>query len=322
MFTLRTVLLMLGCSLATIPVLNAQQYPTKPVRYIVGYAAGGGTDIIARLIARKLSESMGQQVIIDNRPGAGGNIATEIAVHAPADGYTILMGNVGPMTVNPHLYKLTFSLLRDLSPITQIAASHLLVVVHPSLQVSSLKDLIALAQREPGKLSYSSAGVGTSNHLAGALFSIEARVNIVHIPYKGAAPALTDLVAGRVQLSFQTLTSAGRIVQSGKLKALAVTSTKRSALFPDIPTATESGLDGFEVSAWYGMLVPVNTPRPVIDKINRATVEALKNKEIAERLSQQGAEPVGSTPEAFGKFMRSETEKWAKVVKISGMKAE
>jgi len=322
MFTLRAALLMIGCSLATIPVLYAQQYPTKPVRYIVAYAAGGGTDTIARLIARKLAESMGQQVIVDNRPGAGGNIATDIAVNALADGYTILMGNVGPMTVNPHLYKLTFSPLRDLSPVTQIAASPLLVVVHPSLPVGSLKDLIAFARREPGKLSYSSAGVGSSNHLAGALFGIEARVNIVHIPYKGAAPALTDLVAGRVQLSFQTLTSASRIVQSGKLKALAVTSAKRSALFPDIPTATESGLDGYEVSAWYGMLVPLNTPRSVIDKINRATVEALKNKEVAERLAQQGAEPVGSTPEAFGKFMRSETEKWAKVVKISGMKAE
>ena len=303
-------------------VANAQQYPVKSIRYIVAYAPGGGTDTVARVIAQKLTESLGKQVIVDNRPGAAGNIATELALKSPPDGYTLLMGNVGPMAVNPSLYKLPFDPARDLAPVTQIAAAPLLVVVHPSLPVGSLKELIALARREPGKLSYSSAGVGSSNHLAGALFNIEAKVDVVHIPYKGAAPALTDLIGGQIQLSFQTLPSVTASVKAGRLKPLAVTSIRRSLLFPEVPTAGEAGLKGYEVSAWYGMLVPLATPRDIISRLHDETVKALKLKDVAERLAADGAEPVGSTPEEFGEFIRRETGKWAKVVKTSGMRAD
>ncbi|MGZ5163022.1 MAG: Bug family tripartite tricarboxylate transporter substrate binding protein [Burkholderiales bacterium] len=298
------------------------QYPVKPVRLIIAYAAGGGTDTVGRVFAQKLSEGLGRQIIVDNRPGANGNIATEVAVKSPPDGYTMIMGNVGPIGVNPHLYKLAFDPLRDLAPVTLIATAPLLVVVHPSLPVNSLKDLIALAKREPGKLSYSSAGVGSSNHLAGALFNIEAGVDVVHIPYKGAAPALTDLIAGQVQLSFQTLPSVGGNVKSKRLKPLAVTSARRASTYPEVPTAAEAGLKGFEVSAWYSILVPAGTPRPIIDRLNGEIQKALKQKDVVDRLQAEGAEVAGTSPEEFGDFMRRETVKWGRVVKLSGMKAD
>jgi tripartite-type tricarboxylate transporter receptor subunit TctC len=301
---------------------DAQQYPVKPVRLIIAYAAGGGTDTVGRVFAQKLSEGLGRQVVVDNRPGANGNIATEVAVKSQPDGYTMIMGNIGPIGVNPHLYKLAFDPLRDLAPVTLIATAPLLVVVHPSLPVNSLKDLIALAKREPGKLSYSSAGVGSSNHLAGALFNIEARVDVVHIPYKGAAPALTDLIAGQVQLSFQTLPSVGGNVKSKRLKPLAVTSARRASTYPEVPTAAEAGLKGFEVSAWYSILVPAGTPRPIIDRLNGEILKALKQKDVVDRLQAEGAEVAGTSPEDFGEFMRRETAKWGRVVKLSGMKAD
>jgi len=297
-------------------------YPVKPVRLIIAYAAGGGTDTVGRVFAQKLTEGLGRQVIVDNRPGANGNIATEIAVNSPPDGYTMIMGNIGPIGVNPHLYKLAFEPIRDLAPVTLIATAPLLVVVHPSLPVNSLKDLIALAKRQPGKLSYSSAGVGSSNHLAGALFNIEAGVDVVHIPYKGAAPALVDLIAGQVQLSFQTLPSVSPNVRAKRLKPLVITSRKRAASFPDIPTSAESGLPGFEVSAWYSFLVPAGTPRVVIDRLNAETLKALKQKDVIERLQVEGADVAGTTPEEFAEFMRAETAKWGRVVKLSGMKAD
>ena len=301
---------------------DAQQYPVKPVRLIIAYAAGGGTDTVGRVFAQKLSEGLGRQVIVDNRPGANGNIATEVAVKSQPDGYTMIMGNIGPIGVNPHLYKLAFDPLRDLAPVTLIATAPLLVVVHPSLPVNSLKELIALAKREPGKLSYSSAGVGSSNHLAGALFNIEAGVDVVHIPYKGAAPALTDLIAGQVQLSFQTLPSVGGNVKSKRLKPLAVTSARRASTYPDVPTAAEAGLKGFEVSAWYSILVPAGTPRPIIERLNGEILKALKQKDVVDRLQADGAEVAGTSPEEFGEFMRRETAKWGRVVKLSGMKAD
>jgi tripartite-type tricarboxylate transporter receptor subunit TctC len=301
---------------------DAQQYPVKPVRLIIAYAAGGGTDTVGRVFAQKLSEGLGRQVIVDNRPGANGNIATEVAVKSQPDGYTMIMGNIGPIGVNPHLYKLAFDPLRDLAPVTLIATAPLLVVVHPSLPVNSLKELIALAKREPGKISYSSAGVGSSNHLAGALFNIEAGVDVVHIPYKGAAPALTDLIAGQVQLSFQTLPSVGGNVKSKRLKPLAVTSARRASTYPDVPTAAEAGLKGFEVSAWYSILVPAGTPRPIIERLNGEILKALKQKDVVDRLQADGAEVAGTSPEEFGEFMRRETAKWGRVVKLSGMKAD
>ena len=300
----------------------SQQYPVKPVRLIVAYAPGGGTDIVARVFAQKLGEGLGRQVVVDNRPGGGGNIATDIAVKSPADGYTILMGNIGPIAVNPHLYKLAFDPQRDLAPVMLIALAPLLIVVHPALPVNSLKDMVALARRQPGALSYSSAGVGSSNHLAGALFNIEAGTHIVHVPYKGASPAVIDLMAGQVQLSFQTLPSVSSNVTAKRLKALAVTSAKRTALFPQVPTTGEAGLREVEVSAWYSVLAPAGTPRAIIDRLHDELAKALQQKEVLDRLIAEGAEPSGSTPEAFGEFMRTESAKWGKVVKLSGMKAD
>jgi tripartite-type tricarboxylate transporter receptor subunit TctC len=301
---------------------HAQPYPAKPLRLIIAYAAGGGTDTLGRVFAQKLTEGLGRQIIVDNRPGANGNIATELAVNAPPDGYTLIMGNIGPIGVNPHLYKLAFDPLRDLAPVTLIATAPLLVVVHPSLPVNSLKELIALAKRQPGKLSYSSAGVGSSNHLAGALFNIEAGVDVMHIPYKGASPALIDLIAGQVQLSFQTLPSVSPNVRAKRLKPLVITSKQRAPTFPEVPTSAEAGLPAFEVSAWYSLLVPGGTPRPIIDRLNAETLKALKQKDVIERLQVEGAEAAGTTPDEFAEFMRAESAKWARVVKLSGMKAD
>ena len=313
---------LLVCASAFNASAQAQQYPVKPVRLIVGYAAGGGTDTVARVFAQKLSEGLGRQVVVDNRPGGGGNIATEIAVKSPADGYTVLMGNIGPIAVNPHLYKLAFDPQRDLAPVMLIALAPLLIVVHPALPVNSLRDLVALARRQPGALSYSSAGVGSSNHLAGALFNIEAGTNIVHVPYKGASPAVIDLMAGQVQISFQTLPSVSGNVTSKRLKALAITSAKRTALFPQVPTTGEAGLKAVEVSAWYSLLAPAGTPRAIVDRLHDELAKALQQKEVLDRLIAEGAEPAGTTPEAFGDFMRVESAKWRKVVKLSGMKAD
>lgn len=310
---------LLCCTAAT---AGAQTYPTKPVRLIVAYAAGGGTDTVARVIAQKLSEALGRQVIVDNRPAGSGNLATELAGRAAPDGYTVLVGNVGPMTVNPHLFSLVVDPLRELMPVTQIAAAPLLVVVHPSLPARTLKDLVALAKRAPGQLNYASAGVGSSNHLAGALFAIETGADIRHVPYRGASPAVTDLIGGQVPLSFQTLPSVLGSLRAGRLRAIALTSARRSALVPEVPTAAEAGFQGIEVSAWYGLLVPLATPRAIVDRLQGETARAVKLKEVADRLALEGAEPVGSTPEAFAEFMRRETEKWGRVVKLSGMKPE
>ena len=303
-------------------IAAAQQYPTKSVRYIVPYAPGGGTDTVARTLGAKLTEAFGQQFVIDNRPGAGGNIATEIALKAPADGYTIIAGNVGPISVNPHLYKLPFDPGRDLAPVSLLALAPLIIIVHPSLPAKNLKDLIALAKQSPGSLNYSSAGTGSSNHLAGALFDMLAKVRTVHIPYKGAGPAMIDLLAGHVALSFATMPSAMSHVKTGKLRVLAVTSPKRSSIAPDVPTTAEAGLPGHEVSAWYSVMMHGATPRPIIDRLNSAMVKALQVQDVRERLMAEGADIVGSSPDQFAEFIKTETSKWGRVVAASGMKAE
>ena len=305
-----------------LPNAHAQTYPAKPIRYIVSYAPGGGTDIVARTVGAKLAELLGKQVNIENRPGAGGNIGTEVTINAPADGYTILAGNIGPIAVNPSLYKLTFVPLRDLAPVSLLALAPLLVVVHPALPVKNVKDLIALARRSPGTLNYSSAGTGSSNHLAGALFNMLAEVDIVHVPYRGASPAMIDLISGNVMLSFATMPSAMTQVKAGKLRVLAVTGGKRSSLMPEVHTTAEAGLPGHEVSAWYSIVVRAGTPKTVIDQLHSAIVKALQFPEVRERLVAEGADPIGNTPEEFGTFMRTETEKWAKVVKAAAMKVD
>ena len=307
---------------AAISCAHAQSYPVKPVRYLIPYAPGGGTDIVARTVGAKLTELLGQTFIIDNRPGAGGNIASEAAIRAPADGYTILAGNVGPMAVNPSLYKLAFDPLRDLAPVTLLALAPLLIVTHPALPAKNVRELIALARREPGKLNYSSAGTGSSNHLAGALFDMLAGVRTVHVPYRGAGPAMVDLLAGHVMLSFVTLPSAMSHVKSGRLQVLGVSSAKRSSLLPTVPTTAEAGLPGHEVSAWYSVVVHAGTPRAAIERLHGALVKALQYPDVKQRLIAEGADPIGNTPEEFAAFMQTETAKWAHVVKVSGMKAE
>ena len=292
------------------------------IRYIVSYAPGGGTDIVARTVGAKLSELFGKQVIIDNRPGAGGNIGTEVTINAPADGYTILAGNIGPIAVNPSLYKLSFVPLRDLAPVSLLALAPLLIVVHPALPVKNVKDLITLARRSPGTLNYSSAGTGSSNHLAGALFNMLAKVDIVHVPYRGAGPAMTDLIAGNVMLSFATMPSSMTLVKAGKLKVLAVTGAKRSSLMPEVQTTAEAGLPGHEVSAWYSIVVRAGTPKAIIDQLHGAAVKALQFSDVRERLIAEGADPIGNNPEEFSAFIRVETEKWANVVKTAGMKVD
>jgi tripartite-type tricarboxylate transporter receptor subunit TctC len=299
----------------------AAQYPTKPVRMIVGFAAGGGTDTTARPIAHKLSELFGQQVFVDNRPGAAGNIATDIVAKASPDGYTILMGTIAALAINPSLYQnLPFDPERDLAPVTQAVDSTNILSLHPSVPANSVKELVELAKSK--SLNYGSSGVGGTGHLAGELFNLMTGVKLVHVPYKGGAPAMVDLVAGRVELVFATAASAVPQIKAGKIKGIAVTTGRRSALMPELPTIAEAGLAGYDANNWYGLMVPANTPRAIIDRLNAETVKVLNMPEVKTFLFNQGLEAAPSTPEEFGAYIRSERAKWAKIVKASGAKAE
>jgi tripartite-type tricarboxylate transporter receptor subunit TctC len=288
---------------------------------IVGFAPGGGTDTTARALTPKLSERLGQQVIVDNRPGAAGNIATDITTKAPADGYTILMGTIAALSINPTLYgNLPFDPIKDLAPVSQAVDAMNILVVHPSVAAKSVKELIALAKTKP--LNAGSSGVGGAGHLALELFNVSAGTKITHVPYKGGAPAMTDLLGGQINLVFATAASAVPHIQSGKIRALAVTTTKRSQLVPDLPTVAEAGLPGFEANNWYGLVVPAKTPRPIIDRLHKDFVAVLNMPDIKDVLFKQGLDAAPSTPEKFGAYIKSETAKWAKVIKASGAKPE
>ena len=301
----------------------ADAYPAKPVRFVVAFPPGGGTDIIARAIAQKLAERIAQQVVVDNRPGAGGNIGTDIVAKSAPDGYTMLMGSAGPLAINASLFgKMPFDPIKDLAPVTLAASTPNVLVVHPSLRVATVKELIALARARPGEINFASSGHGTPAHLAGELFNSMAGVKMVHVPYKGAAPALADLLGGQVQLMFSTMPPALPHVKDGKLRALAVTSAKRSPAAPDLPTLDEIALPGFEANTWHGVVVPAGTPATIVARLNREIVAILHLPDVVERLSGQGAEAVGSTPEEFAAYIRAETVKWARVVRESGAKAE
>jgi tripartite-type tricarboxylate transporter receptor subunit TctC len=302
------------------PTYAADTYPNKPIRMIVGFAPGGGTDTTARALTPKLSERMGQQVIVDNRPGAAGNIATEIITKSPADGYTILMGTIAALSINPTLYgNLPFNPLRDLAPVTQAVDSTNILVVHPTVQAKTVKELIALAKTK--SLNGGSSGIGGAGHLALELFNVSAGTKITHVPYKGGAPAMTDLLGGQINLIFATAASAIPHVQSGKIRGLAVTTSKRSKLV-DLPTVSEAGLPGFEANNWYGVVVPAKTPRPIIDRLNKEFTAVLNAPDVKDMLFKQGLDVHASTPEAFGAYIKSETTKWAKVIKASGAKPE
>ncbi len=314
---------------ATLAILTPQAaaapdaYPSKPVRFVVAFPPGGGTDIIARSIAQKLAERIAQQVVVDNRPGAGGNIGTDIVAKSAPDGYTMLMGSAGPLAINTSLFaKMPFDPIKDLEPVTLAASTPNVLVVHPSLRAATVKELIALARAKPGEINFASSGHGTPAHLAGELFNSMAGVRMVHVPYKGAAPALADLLGGQVQLMFSTMPPALPHVKDGKLRALAVTSAKRSRATPELPTVDEIALPGFEANTWHGVVVPAGTPAAIVARLNREIVAILHLPDVVERLSGQGAEALGSTPEEFAAYIKAETLKWAKVVRDSGAKAE
>jgi len=300
---------------------QAQSYPSRPVRFVVPFAAGGSTDMVARALAPKLNEIFGQSIIVDNRPGGGTVIGTEAVARSPADGYTLLVVPA-PFTINASLLpKLPYDPLNDFTPIMLINTTPLVVVVNPSVPAKNVKDLIALAKSKPGTLNFGSSGTGGSNHLAGELFNAMAGVKMLHVPYKGNAPALTDLVGGHVDLIFNGITSAYPMIKANRLRPIAMTSLKRSAVLPEVPTLDESGLKGFEAVAWNGLSGPAKTPPEAVEKLSGAIRKVLTNPEMRERLKSEGSDPVGSTPAEFAKFLRDEVTKWAKVIKLSGAKA-
>ncbi len=296
-------------------------YPNHPVRWLVGYPPGGSTDICARLIGQYLSEHLHQQFAVDNRPGAGNNLATEIAAHAPPDGYTIFLVNPAN-AINASLYKnLSFNFINDMAPVAGFIRVPNVMEVNPNVPAKTVKEFIDYAKANPGKVNMASSGVGTSVHLSGALFMMMTGVNMVHVPYRGASPALNDMLAGQVQVMFDNLPSSIGHIQAGRLRALAVTTTTRSPALPDVPTVAET-VPGYEASAWFGMAVPKGTPRPIIDKLNRTVNEALADPGVKAKLAQLGGTLIPGTPEDFGKVIAEETDKWAKVVKATGATAE
>ena len=304
---------------AGVPPATAAEYPAKPIRLVIGFAPGGGTDTTARALSHKLSAAFGQQVIVDNRPGHSGTIAAEIVTKASPDGYTVLLGTIA-LAINPSLDKMPFDTLKDLAPVTRAADSTNILVLHPSVPAKSVKELIALAKAKP--LNGGSSGVGGTGHLAIELFNLQAGTKITHVPYKGGGPAMVDLLGGNIQLIFATAASSIGHIKAGKIKALAVTTAKRSALVPDLPTIAEAGLPGFEANNWNGFLVPAKTPRPIVNRLNKEIAGALSQPDIKEFLFKQGLDAAPGTPEAFGAYIKSEMTKWAKVIKAAGVKTQ
>jgi tripartite-type tricarboxylate transporter receptor subunit TctC len=305
---------------ASIPA-HSQTYPNKPIRIIAPFAPGGGTDFIARQVADRLSQKLGQPVLVDNKPGAGGNLGAELAIKSPADGYTLLL-IAGSYTVNASLYKLPYDSGNDISPIIQLSQGPFVVVVPPSVKANNLKEFIALAKAEPGKLSYASAGAGSITHLATELFLDMAKIKVVHIPYKGTGPAQTDTIAGTTQLLFGSVATTLPFVKQGRLRALAVTTPKRISAAPEVPTVSEAGVPGYDVVLWHGLIAPKGVPKPIVDKLNAAANEVVKAKEMEEKLAGEGVTPAGGTSEAFGKLIKADITRWAAVVKQANVKIE
>jgi tripartite-type tricarboxylate transporter receptor subunit TctC len=304
-------------------VVQAQGYPVKPVRIVVAFPAGGNADILARVLAQKLNESWGQSVVIDNRAGASGIIGTELVAKAPPDGYTLIMGTTGSHTTNPAVFaKLPYDPVKDFAPVSNFADSPFLLVVHPSVPVKTLKELIALARARPAQLHYASFGTGSSAHLGGELLRSMAKIDIVHVPYKGGPPALADVLGGHVPMMLNSLPAVVPQIKAGRLRALATAATKRAATAPDTPTFAEAGLPGYEAGSWYGLLAPAATPRDIITRLHGEVVRILTLSDVKLRLATEGAEPIGNTPEQFGEQIRRDIARWGQVAREAKVKAE
>ncbi len=302
---------------------GAQVYPTKPIRLVVPFPPGGTTDILAREVGQRLSLSLGQSVVVDNRPGAAGNIGSELVAKSAPDGYTLLMATVGTHAINPSLYaKMPYDHVKDFAPVILVASVPNVLEVTPSLPVYSVADLIKLAKEKPGQINFASSGSGTSIHLSGELFKTMAGVDMTHVPYKGSAPALADLIGGQVQVMFDNLPSSLPQIKAGKLRAIAVTSAERAPALPNVPTIAESDLPGFEATSWFGLVAPAGTPPAIIARINTDVNQWLQSSEAKEKLLAQGAVAAGGTPEQFAAYIHAETEKWARVVKASGARVD
>jgi len=317
----KILLICAGCCLgAMATTAQPQGYPLKPIRVVVPYPAGGAADITARLVGQKMTERFGQPVVVENRPGAGGAIGADIVAKSAADGYTVLLSSPAEIAVLPHLQKVPYSVDKDLAPVSLAVTTPLILVVHPSLSATTVTELIAFARARPGQLSYASVGSGGVQHLAGELLKITMKIDMVHVPYKGAAQVMSDLIGGQVPMFFSGMPPAMPYIRSGKLRALAVTTTKRSPAAPDVPTMAEAGVPGFDISNWFAYFVPSGTPPDAIGKLNAEIIRALKLQDVKEKLASLGAEAVGSSPEELVKFARAESAKFADLIKISGAK--
>ena len=317
----RVGLYCIACSLLS-PVPALAGYPDKPVRFVLPFPPGGGTDTLARALGNRLSEGLGAQVVIENRPGAGANIGADIAAHSPPDGYTLFMVT-GTHAINATLYKnLSYSLAKDFEPVSELGTTAMVVVVHPTVPVRSVKQLIAFGKARPGELTHSSSGTGSITQLAAELFKDDAGIKMLHIPYKGGGPSVIALVSGEAAVGFTTTPSCIFQIKAGKLRGLAVTTSKRSPFLPDLPTVAEAGVRGYEAEAWYGMLVPTGTPKDIIKLLHANSVKALKFDDVKKRLDATGLVPVGNTPEEFDRYIRSEIDKWGKVVKALGLRVD
>jgi tripartite-type tricarboxylate transporter receptor subunit TctC len=316
------IAVLLCCSFAALAV-NAQQYPTRPVRFVVPFAPGGSVDTLARTVGPKLADAVGQQIVVDNRPGGNGDIGMLIVAKAPPDGYTILLGYIANLAIAPSLYpKMPYDPGKDYAPVTQVATSPNVLTAHPSVPARGLQELIALAKAKPGAVNFASTGVASVGHLTGELLNSLAGMKMTHVPYKGGGQAIIDLVGGHVQVMFSGFSAAMPHIKSGKVRALAVTGAKRSPALPDVPTIAEQGFPGVEATAWYGVLAPAGTPKPVVVRLHGELVKIFKMPDVVQRLDALGFEMVGSTPEEFSSYMKAETMKWAKVVKASGAKPD
>jgi tripartite-type tricarboxylate transporter receptor subunit TctC len=307
------------------PLCGAQtaSFPAKPVRFVIGFTPGGPSDILARAVGQRLAERWGQQVVVENRPGAGGNLAAEAVARSAPDGHTWLLGNNSILATNQSLYRnLPYDPVNDFAPVALVAVQPNILVVHPEVRANSVSELVSLAKQNPGKLNYASSGAGAAAHLAGELFKTMAGVDIVHVPYKGAQPALTDLIAGQVQLMFATSASVIPYVKAGRLRALAVTTAQRSPSVPELPTVAEAGLAGFEATTWHGVVVPAATPGPLVQRLNQELNSVLNEKDLRERLAVLGAEVTTGTPRDFADYIAREIPKWSKVVRDSGARAD